>query len=173
MQECFFQQLLVGWDAEPARQAGPALPAPLTIFQLILPSSPLRRCCSCLFHCHFTVRLLFTTELWRGLAGNISIGVPGAAKRTAGVGDTSSCVQWGWAGSLVTLTHTHPPPGEWGLPSFDARMSPCVFLTNFHLWCNFRSKSLWKQVLFVIRPLFFTLLCCCRGRRGKRPIKGR
>lgn len=38
---------------------------------------------------------------------------------------------------------------------------------------HFLSKSLWKQVLLVMKPPFFTPLCCSGGRRGQRPVKGR
>ena len=45
-------------------------------------------------------------------------------------------------------------------------------LTSIFVSCIFLSKSLWKQVLFVIKPLFFTLLHCSRGRRGAETYKG-
>lgn len=168
----------LGWDSEPARQAGPALPASLPIFQLILPSSPLRRCCSCPFHCHFTVRLLFTAELWRGLAGNISIGMPGDLLWWGTPAPAASEDGLGVLSLSPTLVPLQERGGCWALRvrhHCDAQGRALVFssLISIFVSCNFLSKSLWKQVLFVIKPLFFTLLCCSRGRRGQRPIKGR
>lgn len=45
-------------------------------------------------------------------------------------------------------------------------------LISIFVSCNFLSKSLWKQVLFVIKPLFFHFALLLSRKEGAETYKG-